>query len=75
VAKIKMKLNVYGRKIEAVKSEGKWKVFILGVEGKKRIVEQITIPSNIEESELIKYFSDIYHEWATPTNRQVTEFK
>lgn len=70
-----MKLNVYGRKFEIIKSEGKWKVFILGDEGKKRIADQITIPSNIIESELINYISDVYHEWASPTNSEVAEIK
>jgi len=75
VAKTRMKLNVYGRKFEIIKSEGKWKVFILGDEGKKRIADQITIPSNIIESELINYISDVYHEWASPTNSEVAEIK
>jgi hypothetical protein len=70
-----MKLNVYGRKFEVIKSEGKWKVFILGDEGKKRIADQITIPSNIVESELINYISDMYHEWASPTNNEVAVIK
>ena len=70
-----MKLNVYGRKFEVIKSEGKWKVFILGDEGKKRIADQITIPSNIVESELINYISDMYHEWTSPTNNEVAVIK
>jgi hypothetical protein len=70
-----MKLNIYGRKFEVIKSEGKWKVFILGDEGKKRIADQITIPSNIVESELINYISDMYHEWASPTNNEVAVIK
>ena len=53
---------------------GKWKVFILG-EGKKRIDEQIIIPADMTESELIGYISDMYHEWATPNNSAVIEIK
>ena len=70
-----MKLDVYGRKIEVVKSAWKWKVFILGAEGKKRLAEDITIPSHIIESDLISYIADIYHEWASPAHNRVTELK
>ena len=70
-----MKLDVYGRIIEVVKSEGRWKVYILGSEGKKRLADEVTIPSHIAESDLIRYIADLYHEWAGPGHNKVTELK
>ena len=67
-----MKLNVFGRKVEVVKSKENWKVFILEGEGKKRIADNIFIPSSVNESEIVNYLSDMYHEWATPSNNQIT---
>ena len=59
-----MKFDVYGRKIEIVKHNAQWRVFYLGGEGKKRIANDITIPSHVEESELLNYLADLYHEWS-----------
>ncbi len=74
-ANIIMKINVYGRKIEVIRSDSKWKVFFIGSEGKKRMADNITVPSNINEEELISFLSDIFHEWASPSNSDVFEIK
>ena len=68
-----MKLNVYGQKIEIIRLKGQWKVFILGSEGKKRLADDIVIPSDIQEKQLIRYISDMFHERATPANNEVFE--
>lgn len=61
-----MKYDVYGRKIEVIKSGEQWKVYILGPEGKKRIAEDIFIPSIIKKEHIEDYLEDLLHEWATP---------
>ncbi len=70
-----MKLNAYGRKIEIVKSDAKWKVFFLGEEGKKRIADDIFVPSDFKQKVLKNYIEDILHEWATAENNQVIEIE
>ncbi len=67
-----MKLIVYGRKIEIVRSGDNWKVFYLGSEGKKRLAEDITIPSTVVENDLIEYVSDLFHESAKPGQNKIT---
>lgn len=70
-----MKLNAYGRKIEIVKSGEKWKVFFLGEEGRKRIADDIIVPSDLKRRDLKNYIEDLLHEWATAKNNQVMEIK
>jgi hypothetical protein len=68
-----MKFNAYGRKIEVVRSNEKWEVFFLGDEGKKRIAQDIFIPSDVRQKDLKNYLEDILHEWAAPENDQVID--
>lgn len=67
-----MKLNVFGRCIEAVRRIDKWNVYYLGNEGKRRMAEDIIIPSSVQEDDLVEYIADLCHEWATPNKSQVT---
>ncbi len=57
-----MKLNVYGRKIEILRSDNSWKVYYFGFEGKKRIANDIVIPSTVKQNELLSYIEDLCHE-------------
>lgn len=68
-----MKLYVYGRKIEILRSNDKWSVFYLGNEGKKRTAHDIVIPPELEKDEIKIYMEDLLHEWATPSNNQIIE--
>ncbi len=61
-----MKLDVYGRMIEVIWSNDKWKVFYLGPDGKKRLANDLVVPLSIKQNEIVNYFSDLCHEWAEP---------
>ncbi len=65
-----MQFNIYGRKIEVLRSGERWESFLLGSEGKKRVADDIFIPSHIKENELECYLEDLLHEWATPYNNK-----
>ncbi len=66
-----MKLDIYGRIFEVVRKNEKWVVFILGNEGKKRPADNIFIPSNIIEDEMIDYLEDLLHEWASSDDQWI----
>ncbi|MCD4723042.1 MAG: hypothetical protein K8S13_24760 [Desulfobacula sp.] len=66
-----MKFNVYGRKIEIIKSLNGWDVFYIGNEGKKRTAHDIIILIDLKESEIVGYLEDLLHEWATAKNHSV----
>ena len=67
-----MKLNVYGQQIEIIRKDEQWIVFYLGNEGKKRLANDIIIPTHVKEELVIEYVIDLCHEWATPNNSEVT---
>lgn len=70
-----MLFNVFGRNIEIIRSNNGWRVFYPGTEGKKRLAEDVVIPATVEESELIRYLEDVFHEWATASNNSVSRIK
>jgi len=70
-----MKFNAYGKRIEVVRLSGRWAVFYLGNEGKKRPAQDIFVPADLEESEVKNYLEDILHEWAAPGNHEITVIK
>ena len=66
-----MRLDVFGKLVEAQFREGQWLVFYIGDEGKKRPAHDLVIPEDIAETELPKYLADLCHEWARPGYKQV----
>lgn len=70
-----MRISLYGRKIEVTQKDGRWWVFYLGSEGKKRVAGDIIIPATIMEEELIDYLADLFHEWSQSGSNHVFEIK
>ena len=66
-----MKLSVYGREVEILRLENEWVAYYSGNEGKKRVANDINIPSTVSEPEVPEYVSDLCHEWARPNYNEV----
>ena len=66
-----MKFNVFGKNIEVIQRNSEWIVFYLGNECKKRLAQDVFIPSDISEDQLVGYLSDLCHEWARPKYSEV----
>lgn len=61
-----LKFDVYGHFIIEVRREsGRWKV-LRGGDGKWRLVPELVIPPQVQESELPIFIDDFYHELARP---------
>jgi hypothetical protein len=60
-----MKLNAYGKIIEVVRENGGWVIYELG-EGKKSRSNDLYIPEEFNEVEVIRFLEDLLHERATP---------
>jgi hypothetical protein len=60
-----VKLDVFGKRMLVERHDGTWRTYLLGVDGKRSLVN-IPIPDSMPEAELVQYFDDIYHEVATP---------
>ncbi len=67
-----MKLNVFGRHVQVLRCNNDWKAYYLGNEGKRRLAEDIVIPSEIKKDELPNYLADLCHEWASQNRETVT---
>jgi len=60
-----VKLDVFGKYMLVERSEGMWRTYQLGADGKRRRVDTVA-PESLTEDELAQYFDDLYHEAATP---------
>ena len=60
-----VRLDVFGKCLLVERSEGTWRTYLLGAEGKRSPVN-VAIPESVTEAELAQYFDDLYHESATP---------
>ena len=63
---VSYRFDVFGRTMQVEWTSDQWHVFYLGSEGKKRLAENIRIPSNVSPQDLAQYLADLCHEWATP---------
>jgi hypothetical protein len=66
-----MILDVFGQRIEAIRTEKCWKIFYLGTDGKKRPASDIAVPWSVQEEDLARYLDDLRHEYATPENPSI----
>ena len=60
-----VQLDVFGKRMLVEWSEGAWRTYLLGAEGKRSPID-VAIPASVTEGELVQYFDDLYHEAATP---------
>lgn len=66
-----MKLNAYGRLLEVVREHGEWIIYRLG-EGTRARTNDVVIPAEYSDAEVITYLEDILHEAATPERPRIT---
>jgi hypothetical protein len=65
------RFNVFGRLVVITGAPGNWSAFLLGPDGKRRRADFI-VPSELDESQLCRYLSDLFHESASSTQPVVT---
>ncbi|MGH7232042.1 MAG: DUF7661 family protein [Nitrospiraceae bacterium] len=66
-----MLFDVFGKKMQAVRTDNAWSLFWISPEGKRRRVDDVIVPSSLSEEELPGYLDDLYHEYATNTHPSV----
>ncbi|RQR55954.1 hypothetical protein DIE21_04490 [Burkholderia sp. Bp9140] len=64
------RFNAFGRLLAVVRTNGRWAVFDLGTEGKRRPAN-LQIPPALAADELAQYLGDLLHEDASPTYNDV----
>lgn len=65
------RFNVFGALVAIAGHPGAWHAYYLGVEGKRRPADFI-VPDELAADELLVYLGDLFHENATPRNKDVT---
>ena len=68
-------LDVFGRAMIAEQTGTQWKLFDVGVDGKRRSAPNLFIPDVVSEPELEQYLDDMFHESASskhPAVRRIT---
>ena len=69
------KLDVYGKRVLAIRTDGGWSMFYISDDGKRRPAHDIMVPDFVLESEIENYLADLCHEWATEKNNDVRRLK
>jgi hypothetical protein len=70
-----IRFDVFGQRMAVRRRDGAWKLYALSDDGKRLGVTDALIPSDLEESELLTWLADIYHEWASPQHPDVTRLE
>ncbi len=60
-----IKIDVFGRLMLALQSDHGWTIYFLSGDGKRRLANDIVVPSFVTDTELENYLADLCHEWAT----------
>jgi hypothetical protein len=68
--KSELRLDVFGTRMTAVRSNGYWLLLRLGPDGKRRPAG-ISIPAELSRAEIPEYLAVIFHESATSRHNQV----
>jgi len=65
-----MKLDVIGKQIEVSRENDAWIIYEIG-EGKRSRSNDIYIPSEYNETQVLEYLEDMLHERATPERPRI----
>lgn len=63
--------DVFGRRIGVQRTGDRWRVVLVGEDGKHRAAPGVVIPPSVPEAELARYLADVFHESATPERPDV----
>ena len=63
--------DVFGRMMQAQRVDGRWQLFLVGAEGKKRLVPDVSVPPHLSAEELLTFLDDLHHEFASPSHPSV----
>ena len=67
-----IELDVFGRRLLAIRREGSWTLFYPGPDGKRRPASDLLVPDHIgTEAELAEYLAELCHEWASRESPEV----
>jgi len=66
-----MKLDVFGKIMVVERAGGQWQLYTLANSGMRSPVYDVVIPAELNESEVIGFVADIFHEGASEKHPKV----
>jgi NAD(P)H-nitrite reductase large subunit len=63
--------DVFGKRIQAMRTHSGWELFEIGNEGKQRRFGGAIVPSDLSEDQLLSFLDDVFHQYATPIRSRV----
>ena len=66
-----IKFDVFGKRMSVQRKDGEWLLYQESNTGIRARVFQAAIPSDLEETELVTYLADIFHESANEKHPDV----
>ncbi|MCC6714332.1 MAG: hypothetical protein IT496_03810 [Gammaproteobacteria bacterium] len=66
-----IRFEVFGQRMAVERSDGAWGLYALSDDGKRRAVHDVAVPPDLEESDLLTWLADIYHESASARHPDV----
>jgi len=70
-----IRFDVYGQRMAIERRDGAWRLHALSEDGKRRPVHEVAVPPDLEESDLLAWLADIYHESASPRHPDVVRLE
>ncbi len=68
-----IKLNVFGKRMSVHKEQSEWLLFNDSDTGIRSRVYDVVIPPDLQQTEIVKYIDDIYHEYSSERHPRVVE--
>jgi hypothetical protein len=68
--------DVFGRMMAAERADGRWRLYDVGTDGKRRPAADAVVPDFVGEDALVQYLADVFHESATgrhPEERRIPD--
>jgi hypothetical protein len=60
--------DVFGRMVRAERTNGRWQLFLIGTEDKKRPVPDVIVPPELTVNELAVFLDDLFHKYTSPSH-------
>jgi len=67
----RLKLDVFGHTVLIERGAEGWETYYLSPDGKRRLADDIFIPSTVAEADLVRFVDDLCHERATSRHPRV----
>lgn len=66
-----IRLDVFGRMLAAEPKDGRWRLYDVGADGKRRPATDVVVPDFVGDEALPQFLADLFHESASGQHPQV----